>query len=210
MATPRSQQVGIWIIAVVMLLGTLGSFLIMILGNQNKKNDDASLQTAYTAYQKDVAAQSKQLSDKYYSTFSKYSTTPTAFSTDGIKTVTTNDLEVGDGETLTATSTYSAYYIGWNPKGVVFDQSIESGALKAPIAGGNLIDGWNEGVVGMKLGGVREITIPSDKAYGATGSGDNIPPNTPIKFIVMVIPKVADIPMPQILVDYYSSQQQAQ
>jgi FKBP-type peptidyl-prolyl cis-trans isomerase len=122
--------------------------------------------------------------------------------------VATTDLKVDDGATLISTTAYSAYYIGWNPKGVVFDQSIENGALKAPITGGNLITGWNEGVVGMKIGGVREITIPSDKAYGATGSGDNIPPNTPIKFVVMVIPKVSDIPMPQILQDYYNSQQQ--
>ena len=208
MATPRSQQIGIWIIAVVMLLGTLGSFLIMILSNQNNTKDTANLQTAYATYQKDVAAQSKQLSDKYYATFSQYSTLPAVFSTDGIKTVTTTDLKVGDGETLTDKTAYNAYYIGWNPKGVIFDQSISDGTLKAPIAGGNLIPGWNEGVIGMKFGGVREITIPSDKAYGPTGSGDNIPPNTPLKFIVMVIPKVTDVPMPQVLQDYYSSQQQ--
>lgn len=208
MATPRSQQIGIWIIAVVMLVGTLGSFLVMVLSNQNQAKDQASLQKAYNTYQSDVATQSKQLSDKYYSTFSQYSATPAAFSADGIKTVTTTDLKVGDGETLTDKTAYNAYYIGWNPKGVVFDQSIENGALKAPIAGGNLITGWNEGIIGMKIGGVREITIPSDKAYGATGSGDNISPNTPIKFVVMVIPKVADIPMPQILQDYYNSQQQ--
>ena len=208
MATPRSQQIGIWIIAVVMLVGTLGSFLVMVLSNQNQAKDQASLQKAYNTYQASVTAQTKQLSDTYYPTFSQYSTIPAAFSADGIKTVTTIDLKVGDGATLTSTTTYSAYYIGWNPKGVVFDQSIETGALKAPIVGGNLITGWNEGVVGMKFGGVREITIPSDKAYGATGSGDNIPPNTPIKFVVMAIPKVSTITMPQILQDYYNSQQQ--
>jgi len=208
MATPRSQQIGIWIIAVVLLVGTLGSFLVMVLSNQNQAKDQAALQNAYNTYQTSVTEQTKKLSDTYYSTFSQYSNISAAFSADGIKTVTTTDLKVGDGETLTSKTAYSSYYIGWNPKGVVFDQSIENGALKAPIAGGNLITGWNEGVVGMKIGGVREITIPSDKAYGDTGSGDNIPPNTPIKFVVMVIPKVTDIPMPQILQDYYNSQQQ--
>jgi hypothetical protein len=49
---------------------------------------------------------------------------------------------------------------------------------------------------GMKIGGVRELTIPSDKAYGETGSGDNIPPNTPIRFIVMAIPLPATIEQP--------------
>jgi FKBP-type peptidyl-prolyl cis-trans isomerase len=208
MATPRSQQIGIWVIAVVLLVGTLGSFLVMILSSQNQAKDQAALQKAYTTYQSDLAKQAKQLSDKYYKEFSQYSTTPAIFNSDGIKTLTTNDLKVGSGMTLTDKTEYSAYYIGWNPKGVVFDQSIENGALKAPIVGGNLIPGWNEGVIGMKFGGVREITIPPDKAYGATGSGDNIPPNTPIKFVVMVIPKVTDIQMPQVLKDYYNSQQQ--
>lgn len=210
MATPRSQQIGIWIIAIVLLVGTLGSFFVMILGSQNQAKDQASLQKAYTEYQSDLAAQTKQLSDRYYANFAKYSTVPVAFASDDIKTVTTNDLQVGDGETITPKSEYSAYYIGWNPKGVVFDQSIDHGALKAPIAGGNLIEGWNEGVIGMKLGGVRQITIPSAKAYGANGHGDNIPPNTPLKFIVMAIPKVASVPMPQVLLDYYQSQQNGQ
>ena len=48
----------------------------------------------------------------------------------------------------------------------------------------------------MRIGGVRVITIPSDKAYGEQGSGDDIPPNTPIKFVVMAIelPPAVDIP----------------
>ncbi len=51
----------------------------------------------------------------------------------------------------------------------------------------SLIPGWAEGVIGMRVGGVREITIPSDLAYKDQGSGNDIPPNTPIKFIVYVI-----------------------
>ena len=209
MATPRSQQIGIWIIAVVMLVGTLGSFLVMVLSNQNQAKDQASLQKASNDYQSDVATQTKQLSDKYYATFSQYSTIPAAFSSDGIKTVETTDLKVGDGATLTDKTEYSAYYIGWNPKGVVFDQSIKDGALLLPILSDSVtLSGWKTGVVGMKYGGVREIVIPASLAYGTTAVNDNIPANTPLKFVVMVIPKIIDIPMPQILQDYYNSQQQ--
>jgi FKBP-type peptidyl-prolyl cis-trans isomerase len=103
--------------------------------------------------------------------------------------VTTRDIKAGDGAEITADTKYQAYYTGWNPKGVVFDSSIKGESLGAPIDTSqiSLIQGWNEGVVGMKVGGVREITIPSDLAYGEQGSGDTIPPNTPIKFVVMII-----------------------
>jgi len=207
MATPRSQRIGIWIIAIVLTMGTLGSFLVMALSNQNQAADQAHIQKLSSDYQAKLTVQAKQLSDKYYPVFSQYESTPAVFSPDGITAVSTNDLQIGDGAVLTATTEYSAYYIGWNPKGVIFDQSINSATLKAPIAGGNLIAGWNEGVVGMKIGGVREITIPSDKAYGANGQGENIPSNTPLKFIVMAIPKVADIPVPAELLQLYQSQQ---
>jgi hypothetical protein len=58
----------------------------------------------------------------------------------------------------------------------------------------------------MKVGGVRELTIPSDKAYGEAGSGDKIPANTPLKFIVMVIPTpeaIKEPAVPQELLQYY-------
>ena len=63
-----------------------------------------------------------------------------------------------------------------------------------------MINGWKEGVIGMKLGGVRELTIPAAKAYGSQSAGDKIPANAPLKFVVMAIkadwieqPKVPEI-----------------
>ncbi|MEI6850526.1 MAG: FKBP-type peptidyl-prolyl cis-trans isomerase [Candidatus Saccharibacteria bacterium] len=205
MATPRSQRIGIWVIAIIMICGTLGSFLAMALSVPNQKIDQAEQQKLNDEFQKikteylaKVDAQTKELSDKYYPEFSQYSSVPAAFSSDGVKELKKNDLKVGDGEEIKTGTGYSAYYIGWNPKGVVFDQSIADGALKAPLASGGTIAGWEEGVIGMKIGGVRELTIPSDKAYGKTGQGDDIPPNTPLKFIVMLIPKVVEVPIPDV------------
>lgn len=206
MATPKSQRIGIWIIAIVLTVGTLGSFLVMGLSVNNQTNDTARYQAAYTEYQTAVAAQAKELSAKYYTDFSQYSTVPATFDAASVTELAKTDLKVGDGAEITATSEYNAYYIGWNPKGVIFDQSIADGALKSPLAGGSMIAGWNEGIIGMKFGGVRELTIPSDKAYGATGSGDNIPADTPLKFIVMIIPKVTEVTVPAALLEYYASQ----
>jgi FKBP-type peptidyl-prolyl cis-trans isomerase len=230
MATPRSQRIGIWIIAIVLTVGTLGSFLAIILGNQNNASQQAKIQKASSEYQKlytdyqakskvydaQVAAQAKLLSDQYYGTFSQYASLPAKFDASGVKSLKTQDIKVGDGEKITTKTEYSAYYIGWNPKGVIFDQSIDKGALKIPItftSGSSMIDGWKQGMLGMNINGVRELSIPSSMAYGATGSGENIPANTPIKFVVMVIPKINEITpiqapqMPQILIDYYQSQQ---
>lgn len=205
MATQKSQRIGIWIITLVLAIGTVGSFLVMALSIQNQSIDENRFQEAYSKYQSDIAAQTKELSDKYYSDFSKYESKPAKFDASGVKSLTKKDLVVGTGAEIAADSEYNAYYIGWNPKGVVFDSSISGTSLKAPIAGSGLIEGWTEGVVGMKMGGVRELSIPSELAYGSTGSGDNIPADTPIKFIVMVIPKIDEVPIPDALMEYYKS-----
>jgi len=200
MATPKKQRIGIWIIAAVMLVGTIGSFVVMVLANENNQKDLAEQQKYYDEYMKKLEEQqkvddaaAKGLSDKYYSMFAQYGSMSAAFDESSVgDSVTTKDLKVGDGAEIKEDTKYKAYYIGWTPKGTVFDSSIQDGALKAPIDTSqmNLIEGWNQGAVGMKVGGVREITIPSDLAYGEEGSGESIGPNTPIKFIVMIIETV--------------------
>lgn len=203
MATKKSQRIFIWVIAIVMTVGTVAGFIAMMIAPTNQKIDQervakltSQYQQEYAAYQAKVDAQAAELSAKYYDTFKQYSSRPTAFGASDVKELTSEDLVVGDGETVTATTKYSAYYIGWNPTGKVFDQSIDGTKLKSPIAGGNLIEGWNKGVIGMKVGGVRELTIPSDMAYGEAGSGEDIPSNTPLKFVVFVIPEVETISQP--------------
>ncbi len=193
MATPKGQRIGIWIIAIVMLVGTIGSFAAMILAGSNTKIDQEQQNNAYKQYQKQLEQQQKQagaLSDTYYPQFQPYKSAPVAFDANAVSDkVTTTDLKVGDGTLLTNETKYQAYYIGWNPKGTTFDSSFDGEKLKAPLDTSlmNTIPGWQQGVVGMKVGGVREITVPSDLAYGEKGRGDEIPPNTPIRFIVMVI-----------------------
>jgi len=193
MATPKRQRIGIWIIAAVMLIGTVGSFAAMVLAGKNASIDQANQQKMLEEYQKQMAEEQKkgdELSGTYYPQFKEYQGKPAAFDMNAVgDQVGKNDLKIGDGAEITADTKYQAYYIGWNPKGKTFDSSFNGDKLKAPIdtSQTSLIPGWSQGVVGMKVGGVREITIPSDLAYGETGSGDDIPPNTPIKFIVMVI-----------------------
>jgi len=195
MATKKSQRIGIWIIATAMLLGTVGSFAAMILDTSNTQKDQEELQKAYEDYQKQQEEQqklAKELSAKYYESFKPYESKPASFDKGSVgDSVATNDLKQGDGEEVKEDTKYLAYYIGWNPEGKVFDSSFDGESLKAPIdtSQTTLIEGWNKGVIGMKIGGVREIIIPAKLAYGEEGSSENIPPNTPIKFIVMIVEK---------------------
>lgn len=191
-STTRMQRIMLWLVALLMLVGTIGSFVVIVIANDNDQKEQARYTQLLAEYQAKQDAQTEALSTTYKDTLAGYQSRVSAFSADGISEVRTEDLLVGDGEELSENSSFSAYYIGWNPSGVIFDQSIsDDGTLSSPlsVSPGAVIDGWTEGVVGMKVGGVRELTIPSDKAYGETGQGDDIPPNTPLKFVVMVIPE---------------------
>ena len=216
-STSRSQRIFLWIVALLMVVGTIGSFGMIVVANENDQRDQARIseleaeyQVEYDAYQAKQAAQAAELSEKYYPIFEPYSSRAGVFNKGNVTELTTTDLVVGDGETITSESSFSAYYIGWNPDGTIFDQSINDGSLNAPlfVSPGTVIEGWTEGVDGMKVGGVRELTIPADKAYGETGNGDDIPANSPLKFIIMIISTPEEITMPDIpeeLIRYYQA-----
>lgn len=190
--TKRSQRVGIWIIAIVMAVGSLGIYFVAVLANQNSAKEQADTQKVTTDYQNAVSDLSKQ----YYPVLSAYTSEVAAFDATGVSDLATTDLKVGDGATIGDSTSYDAYYIGWNPSGKIFDESISGTSLKAPLPVANnsgLITGWTKGVVGMKLGGVRELTIPADQAYGSSSPSADIPANSPLKFIVLAIPEQAAI-----------------
>jgi len=217
MSVTKAQRVGIWIIAVFMAVGTIGSFVIIVLANNNSQTDQVritEMQAAYTkeyeAYQAKVAAQAAELSKTYFPVFSPQASRVAAFDAASVTELKTEDILVGDGEALTKDSSFTAYYIGWNPSGTIFDGSIDGESLKAPFTAqpGGVIQGWSQGVEGMKVGGIRELSIPSALAYGEAGSGENIPANTPIKFVMMVIPTpeaIAAPEIPQELLKYYQT-----
>lgn len=207
MATTKKQRVGILIIMIAMVVGTIGMFVTMVLATQNEADESQRQQKVISDYQAKVQAQSKELSETYYPILSSYSSRVGEFERDGVDEIKTEDLKEGDGAVIDDTTKFAAYYIGWNPKGVIFDQSIDGSSLKEPLyenvglnyglAQASLIEGWKQGMRGMKIGGVREITLPSDLAYGEMGSGDDIPPNTPIRFVVLAIPAFEPVPLPE-------------
>jgi len=220
MATTKGQRIGIWVIAGMMFLGTVGGFVAMMVAPGNEAKDQAALKKAQDEYtkatderKKKVEAQANELSQKYYGKFSEFSSRVSAFEAGDVKELVKEDLVEGEGAEVKDDTKLAVYYIGWNAKGEIFDQSIADGKLKAPLnmngpANTAVIQGWKEGLIGMKIGGVRELTIPANKAYGDKAQGDKIPANSPLKFVVMAIEKPADIPepeMPEAMKQYYRS-----
>jgi FKBP-type peptidyl-prolyl cis-trans isomerase FkpA len=92
------------------------------------------------------------------------------------------DVIEGTGDGYAAGSTATVHYIGWLTNGTVFDSSIDSGdsPFNANLAGG-VIEGWIEGIPGLKPGGLRRLDIPAELAYGSQERG-NIPANSRLVF----------------------------
>ncbi len=96
------------------------------------------------------------------------------------------DVVVGDGATAEEGDQVTVQYVGVNyDDGKQFDASWDNGQpFPFQLGSGSVIPGWDQGVVGMKVGGRRELIIPPDLAYGAQGSPPAIKPNSTLAFVV--------------------------
>ncbi len=203
MSTTKGQRIGIWAIAVLMAVGTIGSFAIIVIANANSQKEQTRYQELAAQYQTETADYKKKVGEKYFAQLDKQKSRVASFDKASVKKLVQKDITQGTGQELTASSSFYAYYIGWNPSGKIFDSSFnEAGdGLKDAFNAypGGVIEGWTEGVIGMKEGGIRELTIPASMAYGEQDkSATGIPPNTPLKFILLVIPaaEMSNAPQP--------------
>ena len=98
------------------------------------------------------------------------------------------DQAVGTGDVAVVGKNVSVHYTGWLENGKKFDSSVDRGQpFSFPLGAGRVIKGWDEGVQGMKVGGKRKLTIPSDLGYGSRGAGGVIPPNATLIFDVELL-----------------------
>jgi FKBP-type peptidyl-prolyl cis-trans isomerase FkpA len=107
----------------------------------------------------------------------------------GPATLQIEDEVVGTGKEAHLGDTVHVHYTGTLMNGRKFDSSHDHGDKPAEfkLQEGGLIQGWLEGMKGMKVGGKRKLTIPSDMGYGAKGSPPNIPPNAGLKFEIELV-----------------------
>ncbi len=102
------------------------------------------------------------------------------------RTLQQEDITVGDGPEARAGSQVAVHYVGvaWSTKRQ-FDASWDRGRpFRFPLGQRRVIQGWDEGVAGMKVGGRRRLTIPPEMGYGERGAGDDIGPNETLVFVV--------------------------
>ncbi len=98
------------------------------------------------------------------------------------------DVEVGNGASPQKGKRVTVHYTGTLTNGTKFDSSRDRGQpFQFTIGVGQVIKGWDEGVLSMKVGGKRKLMIPSALGYGARGAGGLIPPNADLNFDVELL-----------------------
>lgn len=98
------------------------------------------------------------------------------------------DLTVGEGEEAQSGDIVAVHYRGTLVDGTQFDSSYDRGEpFEFELGAGRVIQGWDEGLVGMKVGGQRKLTIPSSMGYGEFGAPPDIPPNATLVFEVELL-----------------------
>lgn len=97
------------------------------------------------------------------------------------------EIECGDGEEAQTGDTVTVHYTGTLEDGTEFDSSVGREPFTFTLGTGGVIEGWEQGVPGMKVGGTRELTIAPDLAYGDSGAGDVIPPGATLIFEIELL-----------------------
>jgi len=117
---------------------------------------------------------------------------PTKVTGDGVKTASGLqywDIRVGTGALAKSGDKVKVHYTGWLTTGKKFDSSVDANSpFDFTIGAGDVIKGWDEGVAGMKVGGKRQLRIPPELGYGASGTpGGPIPANATLIFDIQLL-----------------------
>ncbi len=199
--TSPKQRIFIILIAIIMVGSIIASYAAIVIngskgaaGSTEAGQIDDSKVAEYEAAYNEKLEEFKKASKSDYDEFIGFKSELKAFNEASANEagVEVKDLKEGTGSEV-SDDNYLAYYVGWCADESVFDSSFDNNDNPAafskildPSAG--MIEGWNEGVKGMKLGGIRRITMPGEMAYGESMEicGGY---NKPLRFMVMAIPK---------------------
>ena len=201
--TSVKQRIIIGLIAVILVGSMIASYALIIMngsksqGNTNdNKISDAKKQEYTTAYY-DELAKFTEATKADFDKFIAYKSEIKAFNEESANeagTVQKKELVEGTGDAVAADgSNYLAYYVGYCADESIFDSTLDdkenpTGFSKTLDPSLGMIEGWTKGVEGMKIGGIRRITIPGPLAYGDSMEicGGK---NKPLRFLVMAVAK---------------------
>ncbi len=196
--TSPKQRLFIILIAIFMVGSIVASYAAIVISGAQGADTTATTEIDETkkaeyeeAYEK-IQAEFSQATQSDFDEFIKYKSEVSAFNETSANEngVQTKDLKVGTGKEITEGDTeYLAYYVGWCADESIFDSSYDDNTnptafAKILDASLGMIEGWNQGVEGMKIEGIREITVPGELAYGEQMEicGGK---NKPLKFLIM-------------------------
>lgn len=189
-STNKAQRMAIWVIAIVMAVGTLGSFFIFLLPSSNtpvKTQEEKDYERQLAEMQKEQeACPSGQVNDNK---ISPAPTPPEVMPAGDITELRTEDVTVGDGGEVKAGDCVEILYHGVlaaDAKAFSGGDNYADGIPYRARTNG-FVEGFAKGMVGMKVGGERKIFIPSEQAYGANPpQGGDIPADADLVFVVKV------------------------
>ena len=196
--TSPKQRFFIILIAILMVGSIIASYAAIVISGSQGANtsaqagevDQEKIAQYETAYN-ELKDEFMQASAGDYKEFSKYKSEIKAYNETSANEngVQTKDLKEGSGKAIGTDAQYLAYYVGWCADESIFDSSYDNndnptGFAKILDASVGMIEGWKTGVEGMKIGGIRVITVPGELAYGDQMEicGGK---NKPLKFLVM-------------------------
>lgn len=182
----KTHRVGSFVLALFLLISTVGAVFLVVFQSRQQDTQNSEFEEA----QKALNESNNQTSNE--------TTTPQEGKLEGtqlagytptdqrITELRFEDLVEGSGAEVLASSTVTADYTGaLATTGIIFQSSLDTGEpFTAPLS--NLIQGWQQGMPGMKVGGTRRLFIPADLAYGQSGQG-NIPPDSDLVFDIVLI-----------------------
>ena len=193
--TSTKTRVFIILIAVIMVGSIIASYAAIVASGSKSTSSGEVDEAKVAEYKEKLDTLQEEFVDETredFEDFVEYKSEIVAYNENKANEggVQVKDLKVGTGKKLAKDDTdYLAYYVGWCADESIFDSSFDSNdnpsgfkSILDPSVG--LIEGWGVGVEGMKIGGIREITIPGELAYGETMEicGGK---NKPIKFMIM-------------------------
>ncbi len=176
------QRISIIIIAIIVGGGTIGFYFLSILTN----NEQSQQQQQQAAVQKQIQDQQQKCSDT--STVATLPVPDIYKTTDKASTIQTLDIQEGTGAVVKSGDCLVVKYYGTLASdGTKFDENFtKTTAFAFSFGQGVVIKGWDQGLVGIKVGGTRRLVIPSDLAYGPTAQG-TIPANSDLVFVVKLL-----------------------